>query len=318
MIINPDQFDAAFQKLPLPIREYLANKYGLHVDTIGGLERETSNMLLGIINPSQFVGELKSVGIPEASIGAIVEELNAKVFIPLREKMKNPTPDTEGEAAEEEGSDVVRPSIQVTPPPVPTPTIITPNPAPIVPPQPVIIAPVPTPMPAAPAISYAPPQPPPAPAPVSAPKPVVPPPPAYTAPVPTPSVSAFQQPQTSQFPSGTSSFSPLSSILTPVSVPENVPPQHVRTMKEDMLMSQANPRVEATPLTAPVRPPAYSQVPTSSTFVPPAAPVPQSTTSIQNPQQGIKPPQPQKTDNRDALHSVLKEYGIDPYRELPD
>src|ERR1700735_1650376 len=98
MIIPSQQIRAAYNKLPLIIREYLAGeelgnateaigtKYGLHVDTIGGLNREERNMLLGLINPSQFVGELKSIGIPDAVIPQIVQDMNESVFIPLHKK----------------------------------------------------------------------------------------------------------------------------------------------------------------------------------------------------------------------------------------
>jgi hypothetical protein len=119
MIITSQQFNDAYKKLPYVLREYVADddlalvteemgkEYQLHVDTVGALYRETTNMLLGLINPEQFVGELKSVGIPQESISAIVEELNTKVFIPLREKMQHPTEEqsSDEDADEEEASE---------------------------------------------------------------------------------------------------------------------------------------------------------------------------------------------------------------------
>ncbi len=85
MIITDEQFRSAYRALPFELREFLVSddltnitqsigkSFGLHVDTVGALEREVTNMLLGLINPQQFVGELKSVGIPADVIGPIVE-----------------------------------------------------------------------------------------------------------------------------------------------------------------------------------------------------------------------------------------------------
>ena len=160
MIISKEQFSTAYNKLPFPIREFLASDdlttvtqsigttYKLHIDTMGALKRETTNMLLGLINPTQFVGELKSVGIPQASIGAIVEELNAKVFMPLREKMKNPP---EEDSSDNE-SEIEATSHEHTPTPVAyvAPAVVTstvryvepPMPATIQAPAPAHITPV--------------------------------------------------------------------------------------------------------------------------------------------------------------------------------
>jgi hypothetical protein len=133
MIITPEQFSTAYGKLPFPIREYLAGdelgevteavgkEFGLHIDTVGALDREVTNMLLGLINPEQFVGELRSVGIPQENISALVKELNAKVFMPLREKMQNappePAPQPEVSAPIEEVAPMMQAPI-ITPAPV--------------------------------------------------------------------------------------------------------------------------------------------------------------------------------------------------------
>jgi hypothetical protein len=80
-------------------------------------------------------------------------------------------------------------------------------------------------------------------------------------------------------------YDPSAAIL-----PQNIPMVH--TMAQDMQNAMAHP-------TAPIQAPAY------------VSPVPQ---------QPIATPAPPSapTSNRDALHAVMKEYGVDPYREVPD
>ena len=250
MQINPDQFNAAYGKLPFPIREFIAGEdlgniaqevgkeHGLHVDTVGALERETLNMLLGLINPEQFVGELKSVGIPQESIGAIVEELNAKIFIPLREKMRNqpeeavapkPKPDTSS-------TDWV----QVTAPAAPA--IATPSAAPVV-----QATPVPTPIAATPE-----------PAPYT-----------HTTVTPEPAAQVIETLPTP--------------VATPIISAMSVPPYVIQPASSDSDVVQ---KIPLQPAPAPAQP---------------TSPTP--------------PAKTQSTENRDALHAVLKEYGVDPYRE---
>jgi hypothetical protein len=256
MIITPEQFSTAYGKLPFPIREYLAGdelgevteavgkEFGLHIDTVGALDREVTNMLLGLINPEQFVGELRSVGIPQENISALVKELNAKVFMPLREKMQNappePAPQPEVSAPIEE----VAPMMQ----------------APIITPAPVYVAP-----------------------------------PAYTAPLPAATPTPMPAPTPTQ--------------LRPepfVPVMENV---HIaaRTMQHDMEIAQADPQATTPQPSAPVAP-----VPTPTR---PAYVAPQSVSSVSTP--ATTAPAAQPTENRAALHEVLKGYGVDPYREPP-
>lgn len=152
MNITPAQFREAYEKLPYVLRSYLVDdelgevtesvgqKYNLHVDTIGALYREVSNMLLGLENPQQFAGELKSIGIPEASIGPITQELNQAIFVPLQEKMKNggeEDPHEENDELSRELNDEpvttapVAPAYAPVEPPVQTPVSI-PSPAPVV------------------------------------------------------------------------------------------------------------------------------------------------------------------------------------------
>ncbi len=229
MQITREQFNSAYKKVPYPIRECIASEelgtivlsvgktHNLHVDTIGALERETTNMLLGLINPEQFVAELKSAGIPQESIPNIVAELNTKIFVPLRERMRNPSP----EDAEETGTEE---------------TAVPPTPA----------------APAIAAIARM---------------------PATHAPVPTATVTP--------------------SVVTPIAQPTQRPTPII---------------TPAAPITSPPPLPPQSSV---SQFSPSSMPM--QTTPLPKPRI-----QPQQTQNRDDLHAVLKEYGIDPYREPPE
>ena len=360
MIITDEQFKLAYAKLPYVLREFIAsddlykitlmvgNEHGLHVDTVGALEREVTNMLLGLINPQQFVGELKSVGIPADVIGPIVEELNAKIFMPLREKMQNPDQDTDDD--EDEDDDTPRapqPTANTMPTSVP---VSAPTPAPMppvtpqqfpAPPNPTLTytqpAPTPTaaPAPIVPAPTYAPPQ-----APISAPQPsisqfaepfgrVVAPvvPPAPAAP-PMPAVSRpFPQPISSPAPLP-SAPSPLPPALTPSGPTGPIP--GARTMKQDMQRAEEIQKSAHTSTAS--RPSAVTANP--YTYVPPTVERPPVAIKIQQPDDGVlsgegsaptQKPTPAaatatapRTENKESLYSALKQYGIDPYREPPE
>jgi hypothetical protein len=340
MIITSEQFNAAYSKLPFVLRQYIADddltniteqvgkEHQLHVDTVGALYRETTNMLLGLINPTQFVGELKSVGVPEESIGAIVQELNEKVFIPLREKMKNQTQEPEDEDEDDEvpqtassapaaASNFVAPDPQFVQHDEPAPA-------------PAYMPPVPTPTPAQTPSSYVPQN-----LPTYTPSAYEAAAPAMQAPTPTPSptparisMPVVQSASSIPVPTAASVTMPAPTSA-PVQMPASPVPQapipepHARTMQEDMAEMKAmqghNPQKyslspeSARSYSAPSIPtsprpiPSASPVPTREPYTPPA---PKVSATIPTPAQ--------QSDNRDALHAVLKSYGVDPYREPPE
>jgi hypothetical protein len=94
--------------LPPPIRRYLGQgkysvvanglmkKYGLHADQGGILEREIMLLLMGIENPDEFtqalVGEAQ---LDQQTVNSIVQDVNAQIFLPLREEMRNGTQNTQ-------------------------------------------------------------------------------------------------------------------------------------------------------------------------------------------------------------------------------
>jgi hypothetical protein len=81
-----------------------------------------------------------------------------------------------------------------------------------------------------------------------------------------------------------------------------------RTMQHDMEIAQADPQATTPQPSAPVAP-----VPTPTW---PAYVAPQPVAPISTPIPAVTPA-PQPTENRAALHEVLKGYGVDPYREPP-
>ena len=274
MQISSDQFRTAYGKLPYPLRDFLAGedmanivsevgaKYGLHVDTIGVVDRETTNMLLGLIDPAQFVTELKSAGIPDTTITPLVQELNEKVFMPLHTKMQAPgaaaDPDAENAAIYLEVAHnlgLSTDSVSVSPPlPI--------NPAPAVRP----LVPVQPPYPVTQPIQMTPP-----PIILPAPQPVLPP---IQAPTPQPIAP----------------YIPATPVQTEA--------HDVRTMASDIQMVKSggfhSDAVMPPQTFAPI-----ASAPTPAAYVPPTVP---------------KTVAPQ-TENREALHEILKSYGVDPYRE---
>ncbi len=396
MILSPEQFNSAYKKLPFILREYIADddlsticesigkEYGLHVDTIGALYRETTNMLLGLEDPTQFMGELKSVGIPQENIGAMIKELNEKVFMPLRERMQK---EGDGESFKEDEGTIekieeeldIRPSKEtssehIVPQSEPTvevastvsplsPVMYSVQPTykiepPVIDPLPEVV-PAPS-VPGSGGYSYSPPS-------VVTTSPEIQAPQVAPAPV-------FQRPPATQ------------ALPVPIPAPYQVAPgqvqSYMRTMAQDMAEAKAKqhqhsgtepsfahqgPQPQNTaqmfhqPLEAPVVTSPVSSMPIPQT---PRAPLPTATIgSVSVPMQRVEPPtfvptppspsavlipepkmdtvpmpssniRPQPlvapamhaplspapkstplTANQQQLHQILKEYGVDPYRE---
>jgi hypothetical protein len=265
MNISAQQFNDAYKKLPPVIKEYIAYdelseiteqvgaKYGLHVDTIGALYRETTNMLLGLENPTQFIGELKSVGIIESLVAPIVQEMNEKVFIPLHTKMQQPA----NEDDDDESPDIeelYENANSTSETAAPAPSVITPRAAPATP--------------------------------VFVQTPAYVPPPVQPVPPQAPSVSQY---------AGNTAFPAVPIVPTVAQMPSaQLPTQSYAPAPQ--------PSVSSFPQPLPQQPPVYAAPQVS---VPVSIPAPVPTPTPQNP-------------NRDALHDILKQYGVDPYRETPD
>ena len=102
-----DEIIRMTKNAPNPVREALENvktaidiaelgqKHGLHIDQIGTLAELNRNMLLGLVNPQEFLQELIAAGIPDADARRIIAEINQKIFVPLREEMRNGVVETQ-------------------------------------------------------------------------------------------------------------------------------------------------------------------------------------------------------------------------------
>lgn len=67
----------------------LQSRYSLHIDVAGSIVSRIRDLLLGLANPTEFLGELIQLGLSDTVARAIVGDLNKEVFVPLREAMRN-------------------------------------------------------------------------------------------------------------------------------------------------------------------------------------------------------------------------------------
>ncbi len=124
------------------ITKVLMHEQGLHVDQAAVLEREIILLLLGLQSPTEFAHALESEGrIEQATVQVIAHEINAQIFIPLRDEMRRGG-----------GASMVSPSA----PPAAAPRVQAPPPS-YGPPPP---RPMPPPPPARPEQAFVPPPPP--------------------------------------------------------------------------------------------------------------------------------------------------------------
>lgn len=294
MHISKEQYVDTFNALPEPVRAFLVaddfgikiqrivQPYNLHVDTIGVLSESTSYMLMGLMSPSQVLGELATAGVDSDTAQKVLAEINEKVFKPIRQQLQDQgTVQTPAKPKPEQK--VSKPVEQTLPPnngPVPNRI-----PVPIYSPLPVSSTPSvpPTRVQPPPNLPGQMPEPP-------APRPV---PPTPHIEVPTPPA--------------------------PVNVTEQPAPQsdqHARimhTMARDMaaLKSGADPLRVAHPA-----PPAWAEAPNKpAPVVPPPAPVVPPQPQASKPVQTVAPAELEAPQPQDALRTHLKQYGVDPYRE---
>lgn len=94
-----EQIVTAYRKAPEPIQdayggEIMVNvvndikaRYRLHVDVAGSIERDTGYLLLGLISPAEFFGGLMLLGTDEQTARGIMEEINERIFLPLKRQM---------------------------------------------------------------------------------------------------------------------------------------------------------------------------------------------------------------------------------------
>ena len=97
---SKEELSQAFDRAPKIIQDALSDgpaidfmiglqkRYELHVDVSGNVVERIRDLLLGLSNPTEFLGELIQLGISDTVARTIVGDLNKEVFIPLRERMQ--------------------------------------------------------------------------------------------------------------------------------------------------------------------------------------------------------------------------------------
>lgn len=129
--LTQEQYIAAYRSVPTAIQDLLDDgdliekvvsdlqvRCRLHADIAGTLEQEIRHLLLGVINPAEFFGSLMLAGTDEQTARSVMEEINNRIFIPLKQQVgsgsaKEPAPISYAEAA--------------APTPVPTPIVPPPT-----------------------------------------------------------------------------------------------------------------------------------------------------------------------------------------------
>ncbi len=97
--IPQEKVVAAYQAAPQHVREAFSSevtskvvmdmkaKYRLHVDAAGTIGHEVGYLLLGLRSPAEFFGGLMLLGTDEQTARGIMEEINERIFLPLKRQM---------------------------------------------------------------------------------------------------------------------------------------------------------------------------------------------------------------------------------------
>jgi len=96
-----EQVIKAYQDAPALVRETfnsedtvatirdIRTRYNLHIDTAGTLGENVGYMLLGLLSPSEFFGEMVLAGVDQETAKGILDALNTRIFMPLRDRIMN-------------------------------------------------------------------------------------------------------------------------------------------------------------------------------------------------------------------------------------
>lgn len=128
------------KEIPPPIRAFFASgkvetvaknlmlKNRLHIDQGAIVEREVILLLLGLKNPTEFVQTLlEEARLDEQTVNSIVQDINAQIFVPLREEMRR-GPVAEVAPPQAQSAAAEPPRRETQPPLPPLTTIIPANP----------------------------------------------------------------------------------------------------------------------------------------------------------------------------------------------
>jgi hypothetical protein len=157
---TPEQYITAYRGVPTPIQDMLDDgdliekvvsdiqvNYRLHTDIVGTLEEQVRYLLVGLVNPAEFFGNLMLAGTDEQTAKGIMAEINERIFIPLKQQVSGaasketapPVSYAEDSVEESTATPVVPPpTLEYEPVPpvvtlpgssIPVPTPQTPSPA---------------------------------------------------------------------------------------------------------------------------------------------------------------------------------------------
>ncbi len=157
MTYTKEQLSEAFKKLPQDIRnaifsvdtataiQEIGTKNQLMIDKVGELADETGLVMLGFTRPSTFISNLSDrLGIEKEAAKEIAEEINSRIFFPVRENLKKIHGMEEEAKTSETSANIPKPpeNLPVSPasvPPAPKPKFgseIKPSDLPAMPPPP--------------------------------------------------------------------------------------------------------------------------------------------------------------------------------------
>lgn len=101
MNYTPEKFREFYNKLPEDIKEAMfdvdsadniksiGQKHKLHIDQTGELSTQIGHVMLGVLSPSEFVRSLADkLNISTNTARDITEDVNIKIFGPIRESLK--------------------------------------------------------------------------------------------------------------------------------------------------------------------------------------------------------------------------------------
>ncbi|MFZ3044051.1 MAG: hypothetical protein WA058_03010 [Minisyncoccia bacterium] len=80
--------DAVTSPATQQVLDELGRRYSLHIDVVGLLVKLTSYMLLGYAKPEDSLQELRTAGISETQARQIIDDINKRIFVPLRERVR--------------------------------------------------------------------------------------------------------------------------------------------------------------------------------------------------------------------------------------
>jgi hypothetical protein len=102
MRYTKEQINERFQMLPSSVQDVvlsaevadaiktIADKNDLYIDTAGLLNEEITYVMVGAEKSVNFISNLKTkVHLPEDKVNAVAGDVNDKIFLPIREALKN-------------------------------------------------------------------------------------------------------------------------------------------------------------------------------------------------------------------------------------